>query len=42
VEQIICYWIPHDGDNFTLADMKKGVEVYSTAGKQIKESGLTF
>ena len=42
VEQIICYWIPHDGDNFTLNDMKKGVEVFSRAGKVIKENGMTF
>jgi sugar phosphate isomerase/epimerase len=41
-EYILCYWIPHDGDNFTFADMKKGVEVFSAAGKLIKESGLTF
>ena len=41
-EQIVCYWIPHDGDNFTFADIKKGVEVFSAAGKMIKESGLTF
>lgn len=39
-ENVICYWIPHDGDNFTFADMKKGVEVFNAAGKILKENGL--
>jgi sugar phosphate isomerase/epimerase len=39
---VICYWIPHDGDNFTFDDMKKGVEVFNAAGKTLKENGLTF
>lgn len=37
---VICYWIPHDGDNFTFEDMKKGVEVFNAAGKTLKENGL--
>jgi sugar phosphate isomerase/epimerase len=39
---IVCYWIPHDGDNFTFADMQKGVEVFNAAGKTIAENGLTL
>ena len=39
---VICYWIPHDGDNFTYEDMKKGVEVFNAAGKTLKENGLTL
>ncbi len=39
---VVCYWIPHDGDNFTYADMKKGVDVFNEAGKIIKENGLTL
>src|SRR5688572_32376487 len=27
-QNIICYWIPHDGDNFTYANMQNGVEVF--------------
>lgn len=42
VEYVICYWIPHDGDNFTFADMKKGVEVFNAAGKTLKENGLSL
>ena len=41
-QYIICYWIPHDGDNFTFADMQKGVDVFNTAGKTLKENGLTL
>ncbi|HEX5168892.1 MAG TPA: hypothetical protein VFW11_06945, partial [Cyclobacteriaceae bacterium] len=36
---VVCYWIPHDGDNFTFADMKKGVEVFNAAGKIFAENG---
>jgi len=41
-QYIICYWIPHEGDNFTFADMQKGVEVFNAAGKTLKENGLTL
>ena len=41
-QYVVCYWIPHDGDNFTFADMKKGVEVFNAAGKTLKENGLTL
>lgn len=41
-QYVVCYWIPHDGDNFTFDDMKKGVEVFNAAGKTLKENGLTF
>jgi sugar phosphate isomerase/epimerase len=41
-QYVICYWIPHEGDNFTFEDMKKGVEVFNSAGKTLKENGLTF
>jgi len=41
-QYVICYWIPHEGDNFTYADMKKGVEVFNAAGKTLDENGLTL
>lgn len=41
-QNVICYWIPHDGDNFTYANMQKGVEVFNAAGKTLKENGLSF
>ena len=41
-QYVICYWIPHDGDNFTYANTRKAVEVFNTAGKTLKENGLSF
>lgn len=41
-EYAVCYWIPHDGDNFTFDDMKKGIEVFNKAGKQFAEAGISF
>lgn len=40
--QVICYWIPHNGDDFTIEDARKGVEVFNRAGKLLKENGLDF
>ena len=39
---VMCAWIPHKGDNFTIEDAKKAVEVFNSAGKTLKENGLTF
>ena len=40
VPYLVCYWIPHDGDNFTFDNMKKGVEVFNSAGKVLAENGI--
>jgi sugar phosphate isomerase/epimerase len=40
--QVICYWIPHNGDDFTIEDAKKGVEVFNKAGKVLADNGLAF
>ena len=41
-EYAVCYWIPHDGNNFTFEDMKKGVSVFNKAGKQLAEAGISL
>lgn len=41
-KQVICYWIPHNGDDFTIDDAKKGVEVFNKAGELLQKAGLTF
>ena len=41
-QYVICYWIPHDGDNFTYANMQQAVDVFNSAGKTLKENGLSF
>ncbi|MFH6604751.1 DUF4440 domain-containing protein [Maribacter algicola] len=38
----VCYWIPHNGDDFTFDDMKKGVEVFNIAGKQLAEADISL
>jgi sugar phosphate isomerase/epimerase len=38
---VMTAWIPHKGD-FTLDNAKKAVEDFNTAGKVLKENGLTF
>jgi len=41
-QYIMCSWISHNGDEFTIDDMKKAVDVFNTAGKKIHDAGLTF
>ncbi|MES1215136.1 MAG: sugar phosphate isomerase/epimerase [Bacteroidota bacterium] len=39
---VMCAWIPHTGDDFTLADADKAIVVFNKAGKVLKENGITF
>ena len=39
---VMCAWIPHKGDNFTIDEAKKAVEDFNYAGKVLKENGITF
>jgi sugar phosphate isomerase/epimerase len=39
---IVCFWIPHNDDDFTIADMKKAIDVFTAAGKKIHDAGLSF
>ena len=39
---VMCAWIPHKGDNFTIEDAKKAVEDFNRIGKTMKENGITF
>src|SRR6185436_4640034 len=39
---VVCFWIPHNGDEFTMNEVNKAIEVFNTAGKKLKESGLNF
>ncbi|MES2797771.1 MAG: sugar phosphate isomerase/epimerase [Bacteroidota bacterium] len=41
-EYVMCAWIPHKGNEFTLENAKEAVEVFNAAGKVFKENGLTF
>src|SRR5437763_1524306 len=37
---IVCFWIPHNNDEFTIDDIQKAVLVFNKAGKIISENGL--
>lgn len=39
---IMCAWIPHQNNEFTLENAKKAAEDFNRAGKILKENGLTF
>lgn len=39
---VVCFWIPHKGDSFTLKDTRKAVKVFNAAGKVLKENGLSL
>ncbi|WP_411032196.1 sugar phosphate isomerase/epimerase family protein [Spongiimicrobium sp. 3-5] len=36
---IMCPWIPHDGNNFTIKDTKKAVKVFNETGAMLKAAG---
>lgn len=41
-QYVMCAWVPHDRGNFSLADAQKAVKDFNTAGKVLKENGLTL
>lgn len=39
---VMCAWIPHKGDEFTIEDTQKAIEVFNAAGKKMGEQGITL
>lgn len=39
---VVCFWIPHNGDEFTFDNIKEAAEVFSKAGKLLQENGISF
>jgi sugar phosphate isomerase/epimerase len=39
---VMCAWVPHTGNNFTIDDANKAITVFNNAGKVLKENGLSF
>ncbi|HEY3404456.1 MAG TPA: sugar phosphate isomerase/epimerase [Ohtaekwangia sp.] len=39
---VVCSWIPHQGDTFSLEDAKKAVTVFNKAGRIMAQNGLLF
>lgn len=42
VSYLMCPWIPHNGDDFTLEDTQNAIALFNKAGSYFKERGLTF
>lgn len=41
-ESIMCSWIPHHGDTFTIEHAQKAEDMFTKAGKKLSENGLAF
>lgn len=39
---VMCAWIPHKRNEFSLEDAKKAIAVFESAGKLLKENGITL
>lgn len=39
---VMCAWIPHNGDEFGIADTRKAIDVFNKAGKVLADAGLTL
>lgn len=39
---VMCAWIPHNGNDFTIADADKAIAVFNKAGKILKENGISL
>jgi sugar phosphate isomerase/epimerase len=39
---IMCSWIPHKNNEFTIDDARHAVDVFNKAGKLLREKGLTL
>ncbi len=39
---VMCAWIPHERGAFNLENAKEAVEVFNSAGKVLKENGITL
>ncbi len=37
---VMCAWIPHPQNNFSIADVQKAIEVFNRAGKVLEEQGI--
>ncbi len=39
---VMCAWIPHNGNDFDINKVKEAVAVFNTAGKLLKDAGITL
>ena len=39
---VVCFWIPHNGNEFGIGETKKAMAVFTAAGKLMQQNGLSF
>ncbi len=39
---VVCFWIPHTGDEFTVQNADQAIEVFNTAGKLLAQNGISL
>lgn len=39
---VVCFWIPHDGDDFTIDHIRDAAAVFNDAGRLLAENGLSL
>lgn len=39
---VVCFWIPHNKDSFTIQDVDKAVAVFNAAAKVVSSYGMLF
>lgn len=39
---VVCFWVPHPGNDFTLENIQEAVKVFSAAGKALHEQGISL
>ncbi len=42
VKYVVCFWIPHTADLFTINDAERAIDVFNTAGRLLAENKLTL
>ena len=39
---VVCFWIPHGGDAFTIYDADRAIDVLNTAGSLLAQNGISL
>lgn len=39
---VVCFWIPHAGDAFTVQNADQAIDVFNTAGRLLAENGISL
>lgn len=39
---VVCFWIPHAGDAFTVQDADRAIDVFNTAGSLLAQNGISL